>query len=133
MNNTSSTSDLFFEDLARIFEFRVAAVTDALTNAVVGGGMKFKLTKYAKLREAARVHNLSADDVRPAVQDIVEGVLHSVLSIFDGSTALWEKTTIDLRDAEGNALGGSLATSFVAYLERTGRIKPQTSDLRTRH
>lgn len=78
---------------------------------------------YRKIQAALANERLVESIVKQIFSECLRGFAVSVLTAFDGGTALAEKGRIYLVDEQGKKLGEGLHDSFVAYLIHSGRLK----------
>jgi hypothetical protein len=111
-----------FEDMAIALESWASASTEAITRQNADLQWVETDEPYRKMQAVLAERGVDALAVKKIFSECLRGFAVSVLTAFDGGTALSEKGRIYLVDEQSVKLGEGLHDDFVAYLLKTGRL-----------
>ena len=116
------TKQGLFEDLATIYDYWKSVSSESVSNSEANLKWADEPEAFLKLREVLNESN-SMPEFEQVVSEVIQGVLHSTLVVFDGGTKLAEKTNLKIVDDDGQVLPRNLHEEFISYLLETGRLK----------
>ena len=100
-----NTEKELFEDLASIYDSWMSVARDSVSDSKVNLKWADEPEAFIKLREVL-IESESIPHFEQAISEIIQGVLHSTLVVFDGGTKLAEKTNLKIIDTkQENKLG----------------------------
>jgi len=117
-----NTEKELFEDLASIYDSWLSLAKESTSDSEANLNWADEPKAFLKLRETLKESN-SQVHFEQVISEIIQGVLHSTLVVFDGGTKLADKTNLKIEDDNGHILPKNLHEEFVSYLMETGRLK----------
>lgn len=122
MNMSVDKKD-FFEDMAVVMESWSTAATKAVSDNTDDLIWVDNEHSFRNLQEHLSDTELECNDIYNVFSECNQGLLVSLLTIFDGGSKLSEKGRLYIVDENGNKFGEGLHDEFISYLIETGRLK----------
>ena len=117
-----NTAQDLFEDLANIYDSWLSTAMESTCRSGADLSWADEPEAFFKLGASLQETN-SVSHFEQAVSELLRGVIHSTLVVFDGGTKLSEKTNLKIIDDQGHTLPINLHEEFISYLIETERLK----------
>ena len=115
--------EMFLEELANSLDYWVREIVTVLLDAGADLTWTDSPDSFRKLQGAIAAQRLAKEDVEPVVNESLQGLVISVLTIIDGGTDLARQLRLAIVDQSGTSLGEGLDDEFLRHLVKTGRMK----------
>ncbi|MFC0864197.1 hypothetical protein ACFHYQ_18025 [Sphaerimonospora cavernae] len=109
------------EDLAGAVDWWASTASEVLTDPEADIAWADNQRAVGAIR-GLLVDSEHAEEVNAAIFEVMRGLMHSALSVFDGATQSAEIGRVFIVDEAGEAVSGALHELFVEHLFETGRI-----------